>query len=234
MLKQNCVAKGLDWMRDSGQGRNILPEVGYYMGGVPAPVPLLLDGPAVPERIKNHWHRFNKVRKLLAEDGVEKYSKGLLRIPDIVITEQPDQIPIQPNIKQVVEIKFPGDKWGAGQKDAYETIAGEDDFGTPKLTELNTNKCGCGDKKQPIANPVPALTNAWQDELDRQQSNKLVDIGIVVGGTLLGVAMILDDFTGIGAADDPFIPIVSSAVARSSVRLLTLGSLPVAVPILAN
>ncbi|SHO55213.1 VRR-NUC domain-containing protein [Vibrio quintilis] len=228
-LKQVCVDKGLDWTKKAGIGNNILPEVGYYMLKKP-PMPLMVqdNGVDTSQPIRNFWHRMNRVRKIL--DG-KKYKKYTLRIPDVVVTNQPGQIPTQDNIKKVYEIKFPPDDWGANQERDYRRIAGQ----KKKLVKLTPDSCDCQDKdKQPQT--YPALEKAWKED-HQQQLNKagnvLKDGAIVVGGAILTAALVLDDVVG-GEADDVAIPGVVAAVSRAASRLLSVFSKPVAAaPVIA-
>ncbi|WP_437655264.1 PAAR-like domain-containing protein [Sorangium sp. So ce1182] len=66
-------------------------------------------------------------------------AKGTTRIPDIIITHNPRLPPTGNNIARVVEIKFPGDTWGVGQKEAYREI---DPLQRNPL-ELSPKACGC-------------------------------------------------------------------------------------------
>ena len=65
-------------------------------------------------------------------------------MPDVIITEDSTKAPTQDNIKKVVEIKFPGDTWGTGQKVDYEEIARD----PVDLKELSPDECGCGTKSK--------------------------------------------------------------------------------------
>ncbi len=225
-LKQACVNKGIDWMHASGQGTNILPEVGYFMGTSP-PSPLMKDGDHdIPQPIRNHWHRFNKVKNLLKDDAYRQY---MLRIPDVIVTKDPTKPPTQDNIKKVVEIKFPNDDWGPEQEEDYELIAGDPD----DLEKLTVDKCGC---KSDSKNTHPALENAWSEERDRQESSALADAAIVVGAALVVAVLVLDDLLPIGVtqADDAFIPVAGGVMARSAARLATAFSGAVTVPALTQ
>ncbi len=239
-LKQLCVTTGLEWMQASGQGENILPEVGYFMGQKgsnvkPKPLmkkPTIADND-IPEPIRNHWHKFNRVKGMLKEEG-ETYTRGMLRIPDVVITREVGMVPEQQNIKKVVEINFPGDKWGDGQKEDYEKIAG----GEKDLIEMTPAYCGCDQdsekNKKAKSSPQPELENAWDQERDRQDNSALIDSAIMVGGTIAIAVLILDDLLpfGVTQVDDALIPITGAAMARSAARLATAFSGAVAVPAL--
>lgn len=222
-LKQQCVNTGIDWIHESGQGKQILPEVGYFMKATP-PMPLLKnsDLQGQPEHIRNVWHRINKVKGILKEQE-EEYTQGDLRIPDVVVTQDPSQPPVQSNIKQVVEIKFPGDRWGKGQREAYEEIAGEDEFGKPKLTELSPNKCGCGDnnsQEEQIAEPIPELKEAWEGRLEELSVSIWGELGIAVGSGLLAAALFADDAFGI-VMDDPIAVAAASRAIVSGKRVIS-------------
>ncbi|WP_233464241.1 VRR-NUC domain-containing protein [Burkholderia arboris] len=76
----------------------------------------------------------------MAKQG-EKYEKGDIRRPDVVIVNDPSIPPVQSNIKTVVEMKFPGDSYGPDQEDDYIEIAGS----PSKFVHLGAADCGCGD-----------------------------------------------------------------------------------------
>ncbi|SHF25023.1 VRR-NUC domain-containing protein [Vibrio gazogenes] len=237
-LKQQCVNEGIRWMHRGQQGKNILPEVGYNMYKSP-PEPLMMsDDPTQP--IRSWQHRYNRTLKSLPEG--QSYESGGIRIPDIVITEDLTKAPTQDNIRQIVEIKFPGDKWGIGQKKAYEKIAGK----SRKVKELSPNRCGCGDEtdqKEPVAVPHQVLQDAWDKERDRQQQLQQQtpwrDVGIAVVAGLAVVALVLDDLlpTGATQADDALIPVAGSSASVAASRAIAgfarAFSVPVAVPVLA-
>ncbi|ASL45819.1 hypothetical protein bAD24_III00385 [Burkholderia sp. AD24] len=75
---------------------------------------------------------------------------GYLRRPDVIIVKNPaDRWPGRGNVDQdgkphvdnmlrLVEIKFPGDKWGVGQERAYQIIAG--DFKN-RMTVIDVSDC---------------------------------------------------------------------------------------------
>lgn len=83
-----------------------------------------------------------------------KANKGRVRRPDIIIVKDPSKPPYQDNIDRIVEMKFKGDRWGRGQKKAYQTIAGHKD----KLEPMEEGKhCTCSDdngEREPVPQPV--------------------------------------------------------------------------------
>lgn len=111
--------------------------------------------------------RYNPPRPLLGRDGVnpssfplgaamregifstleiERQGGSLLRIPDVIIVkDRNNRSTERSNIEYVVEIKFPGDSWGAGQREAYIRIAGSQS----KLKDLTIQDCDCQDCREP-------------------------------------------------------------------------------------
>jgi len=85
------------------------------------------------------------VKIIKGEDG--GYRSGLVRVPDVVVLKDAGKPITQDNIEKIYEIKFPGDRWGEGQREAYEKIASSDpDIGEQKVEELNVDECGCEEK----------------------------------------------------------------------------------------
>lgn len=138
-LRQVCVSKMLN-KRDALQSNQSehKAEVNYDMTKNP-PAPIMdyeIKTKAhawAPGWIKKHWN----------EDPTHPLwlpGEGYVRRPDVVIVKDPSKPPTQDNIKQVVEIKFDGDKWGEFQEADYETISGRG-----KLAELTPGDCSCDD-----------------------------------------------------------------------------------------
>jgi hypothetical protein len=81
------------------------------------------------------------------------------RRPDIVIAKNPN-LPLDApgNIDKIYEIKYPGDRWRPGQKEAYEKIAPD------RVVELTPEKCGC---TEPEVHLDPVLLPGEEPERDR-------------------------------------------------------------------
>lgn len=141
-LRQVCVSKKLN-KRDFLQGYQSehKAEINYDMTKNP-PAPIMdydtktMAHRWVPGWISKHWN----------EDPTHPMwlpGEGYVRRPDVVIVKDPSKPPTQDNIKKVVEIKFDGDPWGAGQELDYRKIAGKD-----KLVELTPKTCSCDDPER--------------------------------------------------------------------------------------
>lgn len=78
---------------------------------------------------------------------------GYVRRPDVIIVKNPaDRWPGRSlvdhqgnphidNSLRLVEVKFPGDKWGRGQEDAYRTIAGNPGEYMHRMTVIDVSDC---------------------------------------------------------------------------------------------
>ena len=136
---------------------------------LPIPKPLMSDK---PERM----HRPSSFPLGAAKRQIENFSKGALRIPDVVILtvkaagiiamrqsgviEWDRFYPEGANIERVVDVKFGKDDWFAGQYQAYLKIA------PGKVREIRDRDCSCDTRKPPnggvkipvyppIKNPMP-------------------------------------------------------------------------------
>lgn len=226
-LKQACVDASLD-AANTAADTGIRPEVGYYMPEDErmSPQPLMLKDIAGQETnapIRNFGHMINRVRRLktpataLVKEEVESYSKGELRIPDAVVLKDPCKPPTQDNLLGVVEVKFRGDRWGRGQKDAYEAIAGSPNG----LHELNEDTCKCKGTEQqllPEDNLQPAKGMYEQEEEHGFGEALLLGLEVAVIGVAMA-ALVLDDATGIGTADDVLLAPLGARAALQSARL---------------
>ncbi|KWC65073.1 hypothetical protein WL53_07820 [Burkholderia ubonensis] len=111
------------------------PEQPYDMTTQP-PEPIMdYDDPLEPHSSIREW-----IKDVWPSKG-KQYRKGDVRRPDVVIVNDPSQPPVQSNIKTVVEMKFPGDRYGPDQEDDYIEIAGS----PAKFAPLSAAECGCGD-----------------------------------------------------------------------------------------
>ncbi len=79
-----------------------------------------------------------------------KAGRGYTRRPDVVIVKDPTRPPTQDNIKQVVEMKFPGDTYRPRQRESYALIAGDQ----KKLVSMELEDCDCN-KPEPEPSKVP-------------------------------------------------------------------------------
>jgi type VI secretion system secreted protein VgrG len=203
MNRQNCVARQL-WMLDRrGHRSTIKAETPYDMSTQP-PTPIMSrNEPDRPTR------------------GRPAGSK----IPDVVIVKDPNKPPTQDNIKRIVEIKFPGDKVGDDQMDQYKRIAGE-----APVEVWTLEDCNCPDKKRkpfrvplpaparqkkpapkttplpqqaPVPSPLPTptsppLTFPPANPAPANAADPVKDLLLL----LAMIALILDDASGVGIADD--------------------------------
>lgn len=140
-LKQMCVSKHLrERDKELGHQSHYKPEINYDMTKIP-------PAPIMDKEVKTKGHDWlpGWINKRWDDDPDHpdwKPETGLVRRPDVIIVKDPAKPPTQDNIKQVVEIKFADDVWGAGQERAYRAIAGPD-----KLAELTPDRCKCPEPK---------------------------------------------------------------------------------------
>jgi VRR-NUC domain. len=225
-MKQMCVDASLDAVNQVSD-TGIRPQVGYYMprGRGLVPQPLMLKdstGQETTEPIRNFGHMINRIRNLktpasaLLKDEIEQYTKGELRIPDAVVLRDPAGLPSQDNLLGVVEVKFRGDRWGDGQETAYRRIAGSDEG----LHELNEDTCKCNGTEQQLV-PEDSLQPA-RDLYEQEEEHGLGD-SLLLGLEVLAIgiamtALVLDDATGIGTADDVLLAPLGARAALQSAR----------------
>jgi hypothetical protein len=132
---------------------------------------------------------------------------GMVRRPDVVIVKNPTKPPTQDNLRHVVEIKFPPDKYSEQQQADYATIAGDD----AGLITLGPNECGCKEKKpEPKKVPVP-VKQPVSVPLRKPNPLEIALLGVAL------VGLILDDLlpTGATQADDVMIPVVAARLAAA-------------------
>jgi hypothetical protein len=134
-MKQACMDGALQLHLDTAGGC-VVPEVPYIM--TTPPISLM----SATGSAHNHGIGTLKMAGRIAvtaglgqtkeyvESGTRPlgemagYSKGLLRIPDVVIMKDCDGVNTDPsNIAYVVEVKFMGDRENKKQNEAYEKIA---------------------------------------------------------------------------------------------------------------
>ncbi|UKE48150.1 MULTISPECIES: VRR-NUC domain-containing protein [Xanthomonas translucens group] len=128
------------------------PEVNYDMTQEP-PEPIMDKNVATKAHdwlsgwIAKHWGDPERNRPQPFEP-----KKGYIRRPDIVVTKDMFGPPVQSNIQDVIEIKFPGDRVREGQMEDYALIAGKEPcFLTP-------DDCAC-DRPSPEGKTVEDLVN---------------------------------------------------------------------------
>lgn len=143
--RQRCVQQRLDSTNEvsrieTGAPTEYCPEQTYNMNAEPPEPVTDPDDPLRPHSDLRQW----------IEDfwpgGRKQYKAGAgnLRRPDVVVVNDPTQPPVQSNIKQVVEFKFPPDDYSRNQERDYIRIAGS----RSKFVTLGPAECGCGDDEQ--------------------------------------------------------------------------------------
>lgn len=151
VLRQRCVSNSI--RRECDAARQIWKykgEVGYNMRNSP-PTPLMSAAEpnrpsAFPLGVMMGEGAFSK-REL---EG--RPQRGLLRIPDVILVKDMLNLSLaQPNVEFVLEIKFPGDTWRAGQEQDYQRIAGDPD----RLKVLTPDLCKCKPCRQPEKERAP-------------------------------------------------------------------------------
>jgi hypothetical protein len=135
-------------------------------GGLAAPIPFLSDS-------KPHGTERRRSLNPFPPGGLP----GLLRRPDVIIAKSeailwPGRGTVDreggthvDNMLRLVEVKFPGDNWGAGQEEAYRAIAG--DYKN-RMTVIDVSDCNGDLQKVPIPAPIPAPNT--EDEKKRVQA----------------------------------------------------------------
>ncbi|MFP6557090.1 VRR-NUC domain-containing protein [Paraburkholderia sp. B3] len=142
--RQRCVQMRLNAANEvsrieTGAPTGYCPEQSYDMRKEP-PAPITdPDDPLAPHSNLRQW----------IEDAwpggrkAYKAGDGNMRRPDVVIVNDPTQPPVQPNLRMVVEMKFPPDDYGPNQQRDYIRIAGD----RSKFVRIGPAECGCGDDK---------------------------------------------------------------------------------------
>lgn len=77
----------------------------------------------------------------------------MIRRPDVVIVKDAGHPPIQDNIKQIVEMKFPPDPPDRGQAQDYAMIAGGEDY----VAVMESTECNCSSEDEQSKIPVAEL-----------------------------------------------------------------------------
>jgi hypothetical protein len=158
-LKQACVSKALGAIDKASDNKSwYKPEVNYDMTKSP-PSPIMSSDSEtkahdwLPGWIKKWWGADD-------EHPPFRAGAGMIRRPDVVIVKDPSRSPVQDNIKQVVEIKFPPDSVSPEQQADYESIAGDPN----KVVTLKPGDCDCDsgepNERSPIPKPDPKTLGA--------------------------------------------------------------------------
>ncbi|MBR8300921.1 MULTISPECIES: VRR-NUC domain-containing protein [Burkholderia cepacia complex] len=108
---------------------------------------------------------------------------GLLRRPDVIIVRNPADRwpgrsprdhqgnPHADNSLRLVEVKFPGDAWGAGQERAYQKIAGAPGEHKYRMTVIDVSDCN-GDLEKARQRALAMSPEERQAELRRRQRER--------------------------------------------------------------
>lgn len=132
---------------------------------------------------------------------IENYVKGrgMVRRPDLVIVDDPCQLPNQDNIERVVEFKFRNDQRDDKQDAAYIDIAGNPNkysiFRIGAKPKKDEQGCDCGQQQTPEPVPVPASEQEKQSALGAAGS-ALGWGAATVAGTAATAALLLSPFDG--------------------------------------
>ncbi|MDM8542945.1 DUF4150 domain-containing protein [Desulfococcaceae bacterium HSG9] len=131
--------------------------------------------------------------------------KGQCRIMDVVSVIDPALPATQDNLKAVYEIKFPGDReakprMGNSQYTDCRNVAGNAHFEV-----LTVEKC-CPPEPEPEPVTVPEFELQWYHQLQ---------IALLLAAA---AAIIADDITGVGAADDPLLIPIAARLAQLGVK----------------
>ncbi|HYO65439.1 MAG TPA: PAAR-like domain-containing protein [Archangium sp.] len=188
-LKQLCVSTALQGIDDTLSNKSFYkPEISYDMRP-PRPSPIMDS--------KNPLRGHGWVPGWMEKNGVPAGS-GQVRRPDVIIVKDRTRPPTQDNIKQVVEMKFPGDTLTLEQQRAYENIAGD----PGKFAVLKLEDCNCPQDKQPQEQPEPVSEPSWWE------------IPLLC---LALIALLADDLipSGITQGDDVLIPGIIARLAMA-------------------
>jgi hypothetical protein len=195
-LRQLCVSTILGQVDASvSHLSTIKSEVNFDMTRTP-PVPIMSS--SQPLRPASRWGVYHYIRRNMPNFVP---GTGQIRRPDVIISRNPLLPPTQPNIRTVVEIKFPGDTLSQAQEQAYRRIAGA----AARFLVLTPGpeSCNCEEMRRVLAE---ALALALE---------------IAVLAALIA-ALVADDATVVGAVDDVAIPPLAARLAIVAARLGSL------------
>jgi hypothetical protein len=149
-LKQECVSSRLKAL-DTALGHTSPYKAEYTYDMTKRPPEPFLDK-EVQTKSRTLWPGWTKT--LWPKDPTRpqpyKAGRGYTRRPDVVIVKDPTKPPTQDNIKQVVEMKFPGDVYRPRQGESYSIIAGD----ARKLVSMELEECDCN-RAEPEKSKIP-------------------------------------------------------------------------------
>ena len=98
----------------------------------------------IPSKAKSRWtDAKGKPLTLPAGEPIPRPGGGAVlpgsKRPDVVVARDPQKVLTRDNIKEIIEVKFPPDDWGKGQKEAYEKLLPEG----ATLRVADPEECGC-------------------------------------------------------------------------------------------
>ncbi|WP_437941892.1 eCIS core domain-containing protein [Sorangium sp. So ce341] len=120
---------------------------------------------------------------------------GMVRRPDVVAVIDPTAEPRAPNIRAVVDIKFPPDTWRPGQREAYQQIAG-----TAPVLERGPSDCDCRRDDDTDGEPVRVPVELIVTLLSLAGLKAMLDKLRGLGGRLLGGAAARANYAYVAAA----------------------------------
>ncbi|HSG81053.1 MAG TPA: PAAR-like domain-containing protein, partial [Gemmatimonadota bacterium] len=145
-MRQLCVDAALTALDTPPGTSTIKSQVPFNMTTIP-PSPMMSGSDPLA---RSSWWIGRAIKEIPGFQG----GQGMVRIPDVVVVNDPSLPPVQPNIKSLIEIKFPGDYAREGQLQAYEEIA------PGRVSVVGPEDCGCGEQEpepEPIRVPVPEV-----------------------------------------------------------------------------
>ena len=199
-LKQICMSNKIDFINNTtSNSLTYKAEVSYDMTQTP-PRPILESRPPLGKAPQKHQSWLGWLKKYWGDSEMNRpeYQTGMIRRPDIIIVHNPQDSPVQQNIKQVVEVKFPNDPIRDGQEDDYQEIAGS----KSKLVFLHVDDCSCETRdtqRQPAPEPVPAPSTEpaperykFTADAELEQMEQGIIVGLIAAmfeGIVVGDAM---------------------------------------------
>ncbi len=226
--KQACVEEELNVLDEQLNGESpFIAEMPYNMtNSPPTPMPSVNN----PKRGSKNWHYENHPHY----PKNFKSKTGMVRRPDVVILDDPTGPASGDNLRAVVEMKFPPDRWDTAEMrerdDDYETII-RDNNPDGQYIKIDESKdsCDCDNKREKQKEPVPVPLPKRKWSLDQLPSLEPLGIPVqqplipkpgtleVVGLSLLLVALVADDLlpTGATQADDVLIPGILARLAMA-------------------
>ncbi len=168
VMRQKCIEERLNLANATsraltGSPTDYLPEVPYDMRPTPPapPVPIMdSDEPTTPVEDVLGWINDNWPGKIGGYVQAKKAGENQIRRPDVVILRDPNQPPVQSNLRAVVEMKF-DDSFRPGQEIAYKRIAGAD----AQYVSMRRADCGCNDD-DPEKEKAPSTQSQSQSDTD--------------------------------------------------------------------